>query len=418
MRILLISYDFPPSPNAHAHRWFGVIQEWLRRGHQVDVVSSLEATDTRVKPLADKGFSLLRTGNRQINRFRGVDRTPLGNAVPANQTGIWHALRRQLRRLYGAVYWPDGLWHWYPYAAAAARTLSAQRYDLVVTYSPTFVTHLIGMRLLRKGRTAAWLADYGDPFSVSPRMPANNARLYRALNLAVERKVLRRATASSYTNETTQALYREHFPEGVQIIVPHAVSLAEFERLDVPQSESAARPLVLTYVGALHRTIREPGPTIDNLLAALAKRPDFFTVRFIGILNGVTLPRHDAIRVDAAVPRELALPIMAQAEILIHIENTGVPMSPSKLVDYIACGKPILNFHSGEISPLLASWPYALNLHVDDDNSQTILRFLDASRNKRAPRDEIARQLAAHDVGAIAQKILELAKDPSAGGVR
>jgi hypothetical protein len=274
------------------------------------------------------------------------------------------------------------------------------------------------MRLLRKGRTAAWLADYGDPFSVSPSMPVNNARLYRALNLAIERKVLRRATASSYTNETTQALYREHFPEGVQIVVPHAVSLAEFEDLVGPQPEAdTAGPLVLTYVGALHRTIREPGPTIDNLLAALAKRPGFFTMRFIGMLNGVALPKHDTIRVDAPVPRDLALAIMAQAEILIHIENTGVPMSPSKLVDYIACGKPILNFHSGDISPLLASWPYALSLHVDNDNTEEILGFLDANRNRRAPRDEIARHLAAHDVRIIAQKILELAKDSTVRGV-
>ena len=130
----------------------------------------------------------------------------------------------------------------------------------------------------------------------------------------------------------------------------------------------------------------------------------------MGILNGVELRRHEAIRVDAAVPRDLAIPVMAQAEILIHIENTGVPMSPSKVVDYIACGKPILNFHTGEISPLLVSWPYTLNLHVDDDNSEAILRFLDTNRNRRASHDEIERHLAEHDVHVIAQKVLELTK--------
>ena len=150
VRILLISYDFPPSPNAHAYRWFGVVQEWLRCGHQVDVVSSLETTDHHAMPIADKNFILLRTGNRRINQFRGVDQTPLGQATSATQPGIRNALRRQLRRLYRALYWPDGLWHWYPYAAAAVRTLPAQRYDLMVTCSPTFVTHLIGLGLLRK----------------------------------------------------------------------------------------------------------------------------------------------------------------------------------------------------------------------------------------------------------------------------
>ena len=107
-------------------------------------------------------------------------------------------------------------------------------------------------------------------------MPVNNESLYRSLNRAIERKVLKHATASSYTNEKTQALYRTQFPDGVQLVVPHVVSLAEFEGLTVAPPESGStRPLVLAYLGALHRTIREPGPTIDNLLKTLAKRPNF-----------------------------------------------------------------------------------------------------------------------------------------------
>ena len=83
-------------------------------------------------------------------------------------------------------------------------------------------------------------------------------------------------------------------------------------------------------------------------------------------------------------------------------------MSPSKLVDYIATGKPILNFHAGEISSLLATWPYSLNLHVAADNTKEIVDFIERNRTL-VPKGEIARHLAAHDVCAIARRVLTLA---------
>lgn len=408
MRILLLTYDFPPTPNAHAYRWFGVVQEWLKMGHHVDVISSFGTTDLAAKLIDHANFRLVRVGNHRINQVRDSQNDALDSARSPSAAS---RLKHLAKRIYRALYWPDGLWHWYFDAAKAALPSPAKRYDLVVSYSPTFVTHLLAMRMKNKGLAGAWLADYGDPFSFSPNMPVNNLALYHSLNLAMERRVLTTATASSFTNEATRAMYQQKFPDGAKMVIPHMVSIDEFDALRSSRSRSAT-PL-LAYVGALHHTIREAAPTVANLAAALARKPGAFTVNFTGTRNGVEIPQHAFISVNPGVPRHEALPIMMQSDVLIHIENTGVPMSPSKLVDYIASGKPILNFHTGEVSPLLASWPYCLNLHVDGDNAAAILAFVD--RAASPSRDEIAHQIIAHDVSAIAGNVLSIASEKPHG---
>ena len=160
-----------------------------------------------------------------------------------------------------------------------------------MTYSPTFVTHLLAMKMKKTRQIGAWLADYGDPFSVNPGT-VNNTAMYSGLNRISERAVLRCADASSFTNATTEQLYQQHFPDGEKIVIPHAVSLQEFAEL--PKAPTRDIP-ELAYVGALHRSIREPGPTIANLLKVLSIRPGLFTMRFIGTMSGVSIDPHPAI---------------------------------------------------------------------------------------------------------------------------
>lgn len=411
MRILLVSYYFPPSGRAHAYRWSPIVGEWLARGHSVDVVAGIETSGVGGEEgcQASRGLRLVRTGSPMINRLRGVAPTTRGSAAaPLPGTSLLaSAAKNALRSAYRASFWPDGLWHWYPYALSAARKLATQPYDLLVTYSPTFVAHLVGLRLFRAACATAWLADYGDPFSLSPKMPANNSRLYGRLNRHFERKVIETATATSFTNAATRDLYSEQFGGGRKLLViPNAVALpASAEARTRPRRHGPAR---LTYVGALHRQIREPAPVIANLKAALEARPGSFDIRFVGRLNGVETIAHPAIAWLGEVDKAAAFRYMQDADVLIHIENKGVPMTPSKVVDYIAAARPILNFYSDDVTPLLADWPYALDLRLEDDNTAAILSFIDHARTIEISGDEVADHLRRHDAGSIASDVLDL----------
>jgi glycosyltransferase involved in cell wall biosynthesis len=398
MRILLISYDFPPSANAHAFRWYPIVCEWLVAGHTVDVVAGLETLGTDLP--THTNLSVHRVGSRLLNRLRST--VPGAPAAPAPMIAKGSPLNRWLRGLYRIMYWPDGLWHWYPFAIAKARELTRHPVDVAVTYSPTFVCHLVGHHLKRAGRARFWLADYGDPFSLSDAMPVNNFRLFGNLSRAWDARVIQTADMTSFTNRQTSELYRQ-MARGKELrVIPHAIPPSFIQAVS-PHKQ--AIPRTLAYVGALHPVIREPDAAIRLLLSALDIGQSDMTIQFVGRTNGVRTVEDPRIHWVGEVSKSDAVEYMRNADVLIHIENKNVPMTPSKVAEYISTGKPIINFVHRDGTELLMDWRCTYNVFLDaPPTAEEIADFL--SKEYQPPAaDEIAAHIGMHDASTIAHEL-------------
>lgn len=397
MRILVVSYSYAPDPTPRAYRWSAIAEYWTSRGHEVDVVCGWKPGDARFE--RRNGVSINRVGGMLSESARGL----LGRRSHRDASGPGSAMRPSLMAgfatwIYGLtwrrVYWPDYacLW-WFAAAPAAKRLCLAKGYAGAITVSHPFTSHLVGLTLKRRFPSLRWVADIGDPFSLPAGAPQNNLALYAALNRWIDGRVCARADAMSVTVDSCRDAYVSAFPacrDRIRVIPP------------LCGGESASRPaarvlpargnggLNLVFSGRLYRALRRPDYLLA-LIARLVEKNPAIHLHLFGDLNdcagalspyGPLVGRN--IHLHGVQPRGVVLSAQREADILINIGNDSAYQLPSKVIEYIAAGKPILNIASSpgdSAARCLAAHPAVLNIITtdmapDDDTTERVYRFV------------------------------------------
>lgn len=336
MRILLVNYFHPPMVDAQAYRFAQLARHWVEAGHEVEVVTG--RVDGEPGQANLHGVSVYRTG--WLSR-PAMLRSEASGGTTASRRPLCETLRRTYRRWY----WPDAWWHWLAGAAWQVWRRSP-RADLVISYSPTFAAHLAVLFARRAGRVKRWIADYGDPFSTSSSMPPNHFARYGAINHRAERAVLKSADAAVLTSEGTLAEYRTRFGSIPTVrLIPHLADLGSLYQ-PTPHATAATEPVVrLTYIGGFHRGIREPYALLDWFQALASMSPVPLALDLYGPDNGFGLAQlgRSATYYHGMVARERALELAAQSDVLVNVDNQDCNMTPSKIVEYIGSGRPVIH---------------------------------------------------------------------------
>ena len=113
-------------------------------------------------------------------------------------------------------------------------------------------------------------------------------------------------------------------------------------------------------------------------------------------------------------PYEVALQAMADADILINIGNSVPVHMPSKTLEYINTGKPVVNFYKMQDCPTLYytnRYPLCLNLSEQDPDldaaADRFMSFCLENKGKTVDRAYIESEYADCTPEYIAGKILE-----------
>jgi glycosyltransferase involved in cell wall biosynthesis len=378
VRLLIVNYYYSPMTDAHAYRWAQLVDyiAEARPSIEVDVLTS------KIRGIEDKS----ELGTVNISRV-GLVPYKLGDSSEItgapDKSGFINrtasSIKECLRKIYRRFYWPDGLWHWMPALLVALKNKPSGSYDLVISYSPTFSSHLAVLAMAKHllvPSTGKWIADYGDPFAISETMQPNNFAFYRVLNHALEQKIINSADAVVFTNSATHDAYLETYNlANKSRVIPHMVNEELFFS---PSCRSPQQKKInIVYVGALHKAIREPWVALEKLSKAFVILQHFGyepAFNLYGPTNGIDLTRYvaGAIQWHGKVDREKAIEIMKGADVLVNIENMNCIMSPSKIVEYVATGKPIINIsNSGsadsELIRKCIDEGRAMNFHADSD---------------------------------------------------
>lgn len=370
MRILIITHSYAPELTPRAFRWTAIAQSMAMSGHKVSVVSAGPAGSPAHEFIAGV----------EVHRVRDplIRRPAIHSAGQARRAPLWY---RFARWIYGhtwrRLYWPDSACGWYfPAVRLASRLLAHNNYDWLISVSHPFTGHMVGLTLKRRNPTLRWLVDIGDPFCLMDDPSPNNAVLYRKLNVGVDRAVLREANVVSVTTAGTRDAYVEIFPEiaAKTYIVPPMLSLPA-----TIASESFRRDgevLRLVYVGTLYRTLRSPVPLLKLFVQLVDRLPNAgLELHFLGNIHDCAelfAPyKHFLgvrIFVHGVVSRERAQEHMDVAHVLINLGNRSSTQLPSKVIEYVAMGKPILNLvtvKNDSSAAILATYPAALTVHVN-----------------------------------------------------
>jgi glycosyltransferase involved in cell wall biosynthesis len=314
------------------------------------------------------------------------------------------------------LYWPDSSFPFYWPARRKALEIARERPPTaIISVSSPFSAVVVGRAIHRSIPGSRWLIDLGDPFSIQVAAPPNNTALYGRLNRRIERAAFAEADGIALTTPETAARYAEAFPEsaGKLHVIPPLLSLPEGD--GGPPLFPRDDAVRLAYVGTLHRHLREPRFLLDLFRALRAYRPSVrHELHFFGDVQdfGDDLRMGGgSVHVHGMVPRETAVRALHDADVLVNIGNATADQLPSKLLDYAASGKPIVNLavRPDDCSAsLLDAYPDRLSLRDDGsgpspEQVEALARFT-ASLPRTVPAKSIEAWLEPYRLPRIARQ--------------
>jgi hypothetical protein len=410
--LLIVSFSYSPMLNPRAFRWTALAEEFVRRGVRVHVVCSWRSGLASNEVV--NGVNIHRVGNGVIERCRAGLAHFRGGRLQEAGTSLHGGPGSRFSKLIGWVFrqvaWPDTTCVWYP---AALREVNSLLLTLpkatLVTVTPSFSSAMIGGAVAKNREGIRWILDMGDPFTLATESPANNFFLYGALNRCAERAAFQGATAVTLTNLSIQRNYAELYPESAKklSVIPPMLS---FDVMNLVEREAVASSsdgeLRMVYVGSLYKSLRRP----DFLLAlfsALTKAmaPTHLELHCLGRTDECddafapyAQQMGQTIMLHGLVAREPALSAISEATVVVNLGNTNHCQLPSKLVEYMALGKPILNIIQTEADPsldLLQGYHSALTILASGISPtivqvQKVAQFIGQSvRSKGSGADDI-----------------------------
>ena len=352
MRILILSYYFPPFNGIGPVR-VGKTAKYLSKfGHDVRIITAKDQpyqANLRLEVEQDK---VIYTSKFDVNKPVALTFGKRGEygTIEHELGNVSRWLLKQTRGCYRYLYrsvisFPDEQIGWFPYAyRAACRLLEGWKPDVMYASALPYTSLLLGYRLSRKF-CIPWVAELRDLWTDHHHNPYPFWR--RWVEAHLERTVLQTAvglvTVSEPLKETLQKKYRK----------PTAVILNGFDPDDYPTSQ---RPVMhdhrlrIVYTGMIYEGRQDPSLLFSALLK-LGPLAEQVRVVFWGRYLGATRDLAKEMGVEpfteflSEVPYHESLQHQREADILLLLLWND-PSSPGvytgKLFEYIGARRPIL----------------------------------------------------------------------------
>lgn len=407
-RLLLVSYAFPPMalPEAIlATKAMGNVPD-----AQVDVVCA-----PSFRPWMGDDHTLDSYVSGHFGEVARVAPTLLAERGPIGKLPLVATAPDMLRLLNRRAY------------RLALEQMRRVRYDAVVTWSTWHSAHLVGRRL-RRATGTPWLAHFSDPWTDNPFAP--QTALLRRYNARMERAVLADADRLLYTSSETVDHVATIFGDGIRskaVVIPHAYDPALYPA-GAP-ARPAGGPVIGRYLGAFYGK-RTPQPLFEGLRALLAVEPAFaseFRIELVGPVPNAMLETDAArslpagmVTVRPPVDYVESLRLAADADFLLVIDAPAAVsvFLPSKLIDYLGTGRPIVCISPpGAAASLVQRIDGVVADPSDRDAIASALRAIVSSPRDAAPAGRERDRFTVTSVGADLAAVLDgLAGPPGRPG--
>ncbi len=232
------------------------------------------------------------------------------------------------------------------------KLLLRERYDCFVTRSQYHSSHLVGLKLKRRNPEIPWIACFSDPWSNADHQVS--VPVFSNWSDMQERKVLECADCLVFPTEGL----RDHFTNGdfalnaKSAILPHSFDASLYARKKSP-GKSFGSSVTLRLFGSFYGA-RTPDALFSAINRLNLESQINITLEVFGAWhpsyaefedqNGGCKKKH--VRYMGQVPHLDALREMQDADLLVVVDAPGKGSSfylPSKLVDYLGSGTPILS---------------------------------------------------------------------------
>ena len=340
-KILIVTHQFLPQVSPRTTRWSLLIDELINKGNEVTVLSGTDPENI------EKNYKILYFGNKQfssnINKIRQNSQDSSNNSIKKISYSI---LKKIYRFLFKTFSWPDYAMFW-AFTIYKNRKRIENDFDIIISVSLPFTSHLCA-HILKKRINAQWYMDIGDPFTLKTYSPENNKIIYSYLNKFFERKFYKNASKIIFTHNEVAELHKKKFNiDSSKIVIGYPIALLNNDIIKSSLSFNYKdTPLKIGYFGAFTKSVREPNNYIINIANSLGDKTkhEWYineeSKKYFSSINDITF--HQFLEI---LPRKLALEVMVnKIHILLSIGNFNKYQMPSKVIEYLSLGKPVLHY--------------------------------------------------------------------------
>jgi len=350
-KILLITYYFPPSSAAGAHRLGNLTKMALEKGWKVDVLSIDEAgSNSPASTLnSQSDLQVFRIGhclNAQLN-----SKSQCSTALKNNrrfQAVFWLLVNKFLSK-YNQVAIGLNLY------IKACQHIQRSNPCVVITSGPPFVLHKVGLKLKNKFTNLRWLADFRDPW-VYP------GDIQQITELSLRDKFRGTLERADYISVVTQGHYEFlqklyvgiNKPVSTLILAPNGSELDLYKNVATRPIPEQAQ-INIGHLGDITYTYRNPKALLGALAEVVPNHNTELALHFWAKItpytrwNGESLDDMvrsyalgEHVKVHDFVPRSAALAYQRSLDVLVLYAMNQPFQIPSKAYDYLMADKPLL----------------------------------------------------------------------------
>lgn len=348
MRVLLISYYFPPFNTVGAVRPGKFAKYLLQNGHQVEVLCAHKPPFPEGMPLEVPEQLVHQVRGWSVNApihwlLGGRERTAEGGFQGFS---VGHPLARRVGRWYKTLFhWPDAEIGWV--GAAVARGLElmeARPFDILYVSAPPFSALRVGARLSAIGGVP-WVADFRDLWADNHAYDHPRWRL--AMDRRWESNLLKTASALTTVSLPLAAKLERHgLPTWV---IRNGYDPDDFQNLSPVNVRVNDEELLIAYTGNIYPSYHDVDTFCEGLsiFAAGGRRARVKVVgRNVAILTDAA-KRHGVssfFDVTSTVPRTEALALQKAADVLLMFLWGGGEdgIYTTKFFEYVGAERSIL----------------------------------------------------------------------------
>jgi glycosyltransferase involved in cell wall biosynthesis len=405
LELLAVSFNFPPSATPRSVQVARLLKHLQLKTTLVCADDPGAPRDPTIEPHAEAQLSVclrvpfaLRGWRKQARRIASRFDLPVWNKIP-DEYSSWkaQALRAIRKHVSNNDYRPD----------------------LIVSFAQPMSDHLIGLELKKLYRVP-WVAHFSDPWTDN-LFDAYDS-LTKRINLSLERKVIEFADRLIFTSPETVELVMAKYPASWKTktrVLPHS-----FDTSPHPSrpGEKQAR-ITIRHTGEFYGP-RTPKPlirTLRSILSDNARALEGVCFELIGVVNPGTLvdsgienlpPGLITIKPPVSYQESSSLSDAADGLLTIDAPAARSVFLPSKLIEYVGAGRPILGLTppgaAANLIRELGGW--VADPADDHAMKRTVTEFLSYLRNLEQPGiwgdAEVRRQYEAPVVSKMFEMIL------------
>ena len=366
-KILLVSHQFLPHLSPRTTRWKTLVDKLIEMGNEVTILTGSSPDETV------ENYNILYFGNKKISTTMNSIRKDANNIDnPSLKKIIYNILKKVYRFLFKNFAWPDYAMFWI-FTVYKNKTKISRDFDSVISVSLPFTSHVCASIIVKELKSK-WLMDIGDPFSLKQQSTENNKILYSFLNRFIEKKYYDKADKIFFTHQEVLDFHQKKFNiENSKLKIGHPVFEILNENILLSKKFNYNNlPINIGYFGIFTDKIREPFNYINKIANKLGD--EFNHHWFINEESKkyfTSLQNQDNHFFEQLVPRDEAINKMINNfHLLLSIGNTNKYQLPSKVIEYISLGKPVIHFAEISSDPMYRFEKLFGNLKIINKETQ------------------------------------------------